>query len=198
MLLAEVMQSIPMVLGSQSPRRRELLASLDLSFEVLVREIEEVVPPHIASRDAAEYIAVEKMKAFSEPAFYNHVVITADTVVVDRTDGVLGKPKDEAEAREVLRALSGGAHTVYTGVAIAYRDEVRSFTCTTVVHFRSLEVAEIDYYLDKYKPYDKAGSYGIQEWIGRIGVDSIEGSFENVVGLPTSHLYRELKQMLIK
>lgn len=198
MLLAEVMRRIPVILGSQSPRRRELLASLDLSFDVLVREIEEVVPSHITSRDAAEYIAVEKIKAFSEPAFYNHVVITADTVVVDREDNVLGKPKDEAEAREVLMALSGGAHVVYTGVAIAYRDDVRSFTCRTVVRFRPLEVAEIDYYLDKYKPYDKAGSYGIQEWIGRIGVDSIEGSFENVVGLPTSHLYNELKQMFIK
>lgn len=198
MLLADVMQSIPVILGSQSPRRRELLASLDLKFEVLVREIEEVVPSHIESRDAAEYIALEKIGAFSDSEFYDHVVITADTVVVDNADRVLGKPKDAAEARKVLMTLSGGSHLVYTGVAIAYRGEVKSFTSVTVVRFRSLEVAEIDYYLDKYKPYDKAGSYGIQEWIGRIGVDSIEGAFENVVGLPTSHLYSELKQMLIK
>ncbi|WP_205600279.1 MULTISPECIES: Maf family protein [Sphingobacterium] len=198
MLLAEVMHRIPVILGSQSPRRKELLASLDLSFEVLVREIEEVVPSHVLTRDAAEYIAVEKIKAFSDSEFYDHVIITADTVVVDNADRVLGKPKDAAEAREVLLALSGCAHIVYTGVAIAYRGEVKSFTSMTVVRFRSLEVAEIDYYLDKYKPYDKAGSYGIQEWIGRIGVVSIEGSFENVVGLPTSHLYKELKQMFIK
>lgn len=197
MLLTEAIAGVPIILGSQSPRRKELLGSLDLKFEVLVREIDEIVPAHIIPKDAAEYIALEKIKAFGEDEFYEQLVITADTVVVDGQDNVLGKPRDAAEARAVLSALSGGAHRVYTGVAIAYRGKVKSFTSMTLVNFRSLDVVEIDYYLAKYKPYDKAGSYGIQEWIGRIGVDRIEGSFENVVGLPTARLYEELKKMFI-
>lgn len=198
MLLTEAIAGVPIVLGSQSPRRKELLGSLDLNFEVLVREIEENVPAHVASKDAAEYIALEKIKAFSEEEFYEQLVITADTVVVDGQNRVLGKPRDAAEARAVLATLSGGAHHVYTGVAIAYRGQIKSFTSETVVHFRPLDSVEINYYVEQYKPYDKAGSYGIQEWIGRIGVDTIEGSFENVVGLPTSRLYSELKKMFVK
>lgn len=197
MLLTEKLAGVSIVLGSQSPRRKELLGSMDLSFDVLVREIEEIVPVHIAPKDAAEYIALEKLDAFKEDQFYEQLVITADTVVVDGEGHVLGKPKDVSEAKAVLSGLSASEHHVYTGVAIAYRGQVKSFTSTTMVRFRALDAVEIDYYLEKYKPYDKAGSYGIQEWIGRVGVDSIEGSFENVVGLPTSRLYEELKRMFI-
>lgn len=198
MLLSHALESIPVILGSQSPRRRELLAALDIKFEVQIREIAESFPVNILSKEAAEYIALEKIKAFDEREFYDHVIITADTVVVDRQGKVLGKPNDIEEARIVLANLSGDAHTVYTGVAIKYRGQLVSFTSRTIVQFRYLETEEIDYYLEKYRPYDKAGSYGIQEWIGRIGVASIEGSFENVVGLPTSRLYEELKKLLIK
>ncbi|MFD2552972.1 Maf family protein [Sphingobacterium tabacisoli] len=197
MLFLEAIAETPIILGSQSPRRKELLSSLDLGFEVVVREIDESIPAGMLPQDAAEYIAVEKIKAFAEPDFFNHIVITADTVVVDGTDAVLGKPKNVEEARAVLAGLSGNAHHVYTGVAIAYRGQVKSFTSETIVRFRTLDSEEIEYYLDKYKPYDKAGSYGIQEWIGRMGVDTIEGSFENVVGLPTSRLYEELKRIVL-
>lgn len=198
MLLSEILKGTRIILGSQSPRRKELLASLDLDFEVLVREIDEYVPASVSSENAAEYIALEKIKAFPVGEFGEDVVITADTVVVDRQDCVLGKPKNIEEARTVLTNLSGAIHWVYTGVAIAYEGRISSFTARTVVHFKALDLEEINYYLDKYQPYDKAGAYGIQEWIGRIGVDAIEGSFENVVGLPTSRLYEELKNMLIK
>ncbi len=197
MLFLEAIAETPIILGSQSPRRKELLSSLDLEFEVIVREIDESIPAGVSPQDAAEYIAVEKIKAFAEPDFFDHIVITADTVVVDGADVVLGKPKGVEEARVVLAGLSGGAHHVYTGVAIAYRGAVKSFTSETVVRFRTLDSEEIEYYLNKYKPYDKAGSYGIQEWIGRMGVDTIEGSFENVVGLPTSRLYEELKRIVM-
>lgn len=197
MLLSEAVAKIPVILGSQSPRRKELLASLDLEFQVVVREIDESVPTEISSANAAEYIALQKIEAFSDTEFFEHLIITADTVVVDHTDRVLGKPRDVEEARAVLSTLSGSAHRVYTGVAIRYRGQVCSFTSKTVVCFRCLDPIEIDYYLNKYQPYDKAGSYGIQEWIGRIGVESIEGSFENVVGLPTSRLYEELKRIIM-
>ncbi|MDR2284731.1 MAG: Maf family protein [Sphingobacterium sp.] len=197
MLFLEAIAETPIILGSQSPRRKELLSSLDLEFEVIVREIDESIPAGVSPQDAAEYVAVEKIKAFAEPDFFDHIVITADTVVVDGADAVLGKPKGVEEARAVLAGLSGRAHHVYTGVAIAYRGAVKSFTSETVVRFRTLDSEEIEYYLDKYKPYDKAGSYGIQEWIGRMGVDTIEGSFENVVGLPTSRLYEELKRIVM-
>ncbi|MBL1411321.1 Maf family protein [Sphingobacterium faecale] len=197
MFFLKVIAKIPIVLGSQSPRRKELLTSLDLDFEVIIREIDESIPTEVLPQDAAEYVAVEKIKAFAEPGFFEHIVITADTVVVDGVGAVLGKPKNVDEARAVLSGLSGSVHHVYTGVAIAYRGQVKSFTSDTVVCFRTLDGEEIEYYLDKYKPYDKAGSYGIQEWIGRIGVEAIEGSFENVVGLPTSRLYEELKRIVL-
>ncbi|ERJ58258.1 Maf family protein [Sphingobacterium paucimobilis] len=197
MLLSEAVAKISIILGSQSPRRKELLSSLDLEFQVVVREIDESVPTEISSANAAEYIALQKIEAFSDSEFFEHLIITADTVVVDHTDRVLGKPRDVEEARAVLSTLSGRAHRVYTGVAIRYRGQVCSFTSKTVVCFRCLDPIEIDYYLNKCQPYDKAGSYGIQEWIGRIGVESIEGSFENVVGLPTSRLYEELKRIIM-
>ncbi|TDQ82815.1 Maf family protein [Sphingobacterium yanglingense] len=197
MLFLEAIAKIPIILGSQSPRRKELLSSLDLNFEIVVREIDESIPAGVLAEDAAEYIAVEKIKAFAELSFSEHIVITADTVVVDGEGTVLGKPKNIEEARMVLSGLSGKSHCVYTGVAVAYHGEIRSFTCETIVRFRTLDKEEIEYYLNKYKPYDKAGSYGIQEWIGRIGVDAIEGSFENVVGLPTARLYDELKRIVL-
>lgn len=195
-MLLHVIDSIPIILGSQSPRRKQLLESLDLRFEVLVREVEELIPTDISAAEAAEYIALKKILAFDEARFYESIVITADTVVVDIHENVLGKPKDVDEAVSVLSRLSGDSHVVYTGVAIAYRGIRKSFTAKTIVHFHRLTTDEINYYVHKYRPYDKAGSYGIQEWIGRVGVDHIEGSFENVMGLPTSRLYAALKEII--
>lgn len=195
MLLLDKIGDTPIILGSQSPRRRELLASLDIRFEVEVREVEEVLPNGIDAALAAEYLAVKKVKAFNEVSLLNKIIITADTVVVDQNQRVLGKPANMVEAKQVLMQLSGREHVVYTGVAIAYQGAVRRFTSATKVNFRVLLDEEIDYYLAKYNPLDKAGSYGIQEWIGRMGVAYIEGSFENVMGLPTSRLYEELQDM---
>ncbi|MFZ4863844.1 Maf family protein [Sphingobacterium sp. Mn56C] len=191
----EELQNIPIILGSQSPRRKELLASLDLKFEVVHPNVEETISAEVPIASVAEEIAKKKLTAFSDTSYQDRVVITADTVVVDQAGNVLGKPKDFEEAFAVLKGLSGKEHVVYTGVAIAYQGNTISFSNKTLVKFATLDDLEIRYYLDRYKPYDKAGSYGIQEWIGRIGIDYIEGSFENVVGLPTSALYQALKKM---
>lgn len=194
-MLLEKIQKLRIILGSQSPRRFELLKSLDLDFEVLVKSIDETIPSEITAEAAAEYIALRKLEAFTTEEYHNALVITSDTVVVDNFGGTLGKPQDENEAKLMLRKLSASEHFVYTGVAISLKGKIRSFTCSTKVVFASLSYEEIDYYVSKYKPFDKAGSYGIQEWIGRIGVESIRGSYENVMGLPTSRLYSELKEI---
>lgn len=191
MLLSKI-KNIPIILGSQSPRRNELLKALDLEFEVVVKSIDETIPEEILAEDAAEYIALKKLEAFKTDEFDNKLIITADTVVVDHLGRALGKPIDEEEAKSILKDLSGNIHTIFTGVGIQLSDKVWSFTCKTDVRFNLLSESEIEYYVEKYKPYDKAGSYGIQEWIGRIGVEGINGSYENVMGLPTSRLYQEL------
>jgi len=191
-MLLNKIKTFPIVLGSQSPRRKELLSALDLDFKVLVKSIDESMPHDILPEDAAEFIALKKLQAFNTIAFNDKLIITADTVVVDSTGRVLGKPLTSNEAKSILKDLSGNVHLVYTGVAILFNNVIRSFTCKTEVVFNTLSDEEIDYYVDKYKPFDKAGSYGIQEWIGRIGVAHINGTYENVMGLPTSQLYKEL------
>lgn len=185
-------KSIPIILGSQSPRRNDLLKSLDIDFQVIVRSIDESIPGNILPENAAEYVALKKIEAFRNNDFTDHIVITADTVVVDAEGRVLGKPTNEVEAKSILNDLSASIHFVYTGVGILWNDVVWSFSTKTEVVFNSLSHEEIDYYVEKYQPYDKAGSYGIQEWIGRVGVDRINGSYENVMGLPTSQLYKTL------
>lgn len=195
-MLHNKLKNIPIILASQSPRRKELLASLDIDFSVHVRNIDEHIPQEIKAEDAAEYICLKKLEAFDALEYIDHVLITADTVVVDPDGYALGKPSSALEARQVIQSLSGKIHQVYTGVALRYKGQIRSFTGKTEVCFTNLSVDEIEYYIEKYKPYDKAGSYGIQEWIGRIGIDYIHGTFENVMGLPTQQLYRELKLII--
>lgn len=194
-MLLNKIKTLPIVLGSQSPRRKELLSALDLKFEVIVRSIDETLPHDVLPAAAAEYIALKKLQAFNEEEFKDILIITADTVVVDLNGRVLGKPLSIDEAKHILKDLSGNVHYVYTGVAIIYNNVIRSFTCKTEVVFNTLSNTEIDYYVNTYQPFDKAGSYGIQEWIGRIGVDHIIGSYENVMGLPTSMLYNELRKI---
>jgi len=188
-------KDFPIVLGSQSPRRSELLKSLDVDFEVIVKSVDESLPTDILPENAAEYIALKKLDSFKESEFRDKLIITADTVVVNPQGEVLGKPIDKEDAKLVLNSLNGKIHTVYTGVGILFNAVVRSFSCKTEVVFDELTEEELDYYIDKYKPYDKAGSYGIQEWIGRIGIKQIAGSYENVMGLPTNRLYQELKKI---
>lgn len=195
-MLVDTLKNIKVILGSQSPRRKELLASLDIDFEVIIKSVDETIPDDIISAEAAEYVALKKLQAFNRLEFNNSLVITADTVVVDDDKNVLGKPSSAEEAIRVLKSLSGKSHLVFTGVALRYGEQIQSFTEVTRVYFSTLNSDEIQYYVDKYKPYDKAGAYGIQEWIGRVAVSRIEGSYENVMGLPTVKLYKTIKEMI--
>lgn len=183
------------ILASNSPRRKELLAGLGIDYEVrTLPDIEENYPDNLVGEEIPLYIACEKAEAYRESIDLNELIITADTIVW--VDGrVMGKPKDEEDARCMLKALSGRTHQVYTGVCLTTVDYQESFTAATDVTFSKLTDEEIDYYIECYRPMDKAGSYGIQEWIGYIGVERIEGSFFNVMGLPVQRLYRELKQL---
>lgn len=195
-MLVDTLKNIKVILGSQSPRRKELLASLDIDFEVIIKSVDETIPDDVISTEAAEYVALKKLQAFNGLAFNNALIITADTVVVDDENNVLGKPSSTEEAIRVLKSLSGKSHQVFTGVALRYGEQIQSFTEVTRVYFSMLNSDEIQYYVDKYKPYDKAGAYGIQEWIGRVAVSRIEGSYENVMGLPTVKLYKTIKEMI--
>lgn len=182
-----------LILSSNSPRRKELLAGLDLDFEIRVLSgVSECYPPDLPVDEIAEYIAKEKAEAYKSGLNGDNLVITADTIVV-LGDKVLGKPRTLDEAREMLRMLSGRTHRVVTGVCLSTADKQRSFSVVTEVTFKTLSDVEIDYYVKKYKPLDKAGAYGIQEWIGYVGVTSIRGSYFNVMGLPVQRIYDELQ-----
>jgi len=180
------------ILASQSPRRKELLSLLDLEFTVEVKSIDEIFPKDLNTSKVAEYLAELKASAFTNIKD-DQVIITADTVVI-LNDTILGKPKDKAEATEMLHRLSNRSHEVITGVCLKSAQKTSTFSSSTKVYFRDLTDTEIDYYIENYKPYDKAGSYGIQEWIGAIGITKIEGSYFNVVGLPIQELNEQLKK----
>ena len=182
------------ILASNSPRRKELLQGLGLDFKVLViKGIDESYPNTLPAKDVAEYIAQKKAVPYKVEND-DDVVITADTVVV--CDGeVMGKPQDEKDARKMLHKLSGKTHQVYTGVCLKNRAGEKHFSVCTDVTFKQLGNEEIDYYVDTFKPMDKAGAYGIQEWIGYIGITGIRGSYYNVMGLPVQRIYAELRTM---
>ena len=189
-----------LLLASQSPRRQELLAKLGYPIEIVKNKVDEHVSPDVPADRVAEHLARRKALA-GYPVSHladDEVLVTADTVVV--LDGrVLGKPASHEEASAMLHSLSGRSHEVYTGVGLTTRHEsCHSFTEKTTVHFRPLEDKEIEYYIDHYHPYDKAGAYGIQEWIGMVGVSRIEGCYYNVMGLPVARLYEELKHLMSK
>jgi septum formation protein len=180
------------ILASKSPRRQQLLEGLDIPFDIRVKDTDEIVPDGMDNREVAQYLAQLKADAFDVTELGSEeILITADTVVI--LDGkILGKPSDYQEAFAMLKGLSGNTHKVVTGVCLKQGKRFKSFKSETKVQFRSLSDQEISYYLEKYKPYDKAGSYGIQEWIGYIGIERIEGSYFNVMGLPVQKLYDEL------
>jgi len=182
------------ILGSQSPRRSQLLSELGLKFEVVVRETDEVVDELLKPIAVVKAIATKKAEAFLND-FEGAVIITADTIVVTSDQKILGKPKSKAEAFHVLKMLSGDIHEVITAVCILENEKLITFSESTEVEFYPLSDDEINFYIEKYEPFDKAGSYGIQEWIGRIGIKSIKGEYTNVVGLPTARLYQELKKL---
>ena len=181
------------LLASASFRRRELLTQLGVQYSLVKpSQEEEVVPSDICVEDVSEYLACQKSNACNDLKD-NDLLITADTtVIVDNK--ILGKPKDYADAFQMLRLLSGKTHLVVTGVCLRSVDKVVSFSVKTEVTFSKLDDEEIRFYIENYKPFDKAGAYGIQEWIGKVAVEGINGSFYNVVGLPVQRLYRELKK----
>ncbi|MBP5776233.1 MAG: septum formation protein Maf [Prevotella sp.] len=186
-----------LILASNSPRRKELLAGLGLPFEVRVLEgIDESYPKELPVAEVALYIAGKKAAVYRQTIADDELIITADTVVVVG-DEILGKPVDEADAVRMLRELSGRTHQVTTGVCLLTTQQERRFAVTTDVTFKSLTDDEIQYYVTRYKPFDKAGAYGIQEWIGYIGVTGLHGSYYNVMGLPVQRIYNELQTLKI-
>lgn len=194
--MLENLKKYHIVLASNSPRRRELLGGLDVDYEVRVlKDVDESYPEGLPGEEIPQYISRKKAEAYSRTMRDDELIITADTIVW--ADGeVLGKPADEADARRMLKALSGRTHRVITGVTLTTREAgSRTFATVSEVTFDTLTDEEIDYYVERYRPMDKAGAYGIQEWIGYVGVTSLSGSYFNVMGLPVQRLYKELKKL---
>jgi len=182
------------ILASNSPRRKELLAGIDLPFEVRVLDgIDESYPDDLPTKEIAGYISKKKATAYRETMADDELIITADTIVVLGNE-VMGKPKDANEAKKMLHELSGKTHQVITGVCITTKERQSNFSVETDVTFKKLSDQEIDYYVEHYQPFDKAGAYGIQEWIGHIGVTGLNGSYFNVMGLPVQRIYEELRK----
>ncbi|GAA4010514.1 Maf-like protein [Hymenobacter fastidiosus] len=190
------MSSTPrLILASNSPRRRQLLTDLGLSYEIRLREVDETYPPHLRRAAVAEYLAAHKADAYRADLAPDEVLLTADTIVCLDHD-VLNKPADEAEAIAMLTRLQGRAHDVYTGVCLLSGDGRRTvFSDRTQVHFRALSPAEIGFYVRTCQPLDKAGAYGAQDWIGMVAVTKLEGSYFNVMGLPVHRVWEELEQL---
>ncbi len=196
MLLKDKLIGRRLLLASKSPRRSQLLRDCGLDFEIVDgREAEEIYPADMPSEQVAEYLSRVKSDAYADMVEGGDVLITADTIVVAGGE-ILGKPSDREDAVRMLGLLSGAFHTVITGVTLRSADKVESFSCISRVKFRTIEPDEVDYYLDTYRPYDKAGAYGIQEWIGYVAIEAIEGSFYNVMGLPVQMLYVRLKEFI--
>lgn len=188
--MLEHLEKYNIILGSASPRRKELLKGLDIPFQVVPIDVEETYPDQLVGVDIPMYLAQKKANAY--PLQDNTLLITADTIVWHEFT-VYGKPKDKNDARRMLKTLSGKMHQVITGVCIKTKQRKRVFHVISDVYFAAFTDEEIEYYLEHYSPYDKAGAYGIQEWIGYVGVERIEGSYFNVMGLPVQRLYNELK-----
>ena len=183
------------ILASGSPRRKKFFEDMGLSVVIQVKEIEEVFPPELLAHEIPAYLAELKASAFSNKDIGNAVLVTSDTIVWHK-ETALGKPKNREEAIAMLSRLSGDTHWVYTAVCFTFQGKKTLCNEATEVTFTGLSQKEINYYVDHYKPYDKAGAYGIQEWLGLIGISRIEGSYNNVVGLPTQKVYATLKEIL--
>ena len=191
------MRCIKLLLASNSPRRKELLAGLDLPMEVIkLKDIDETHPANLQGGDIPLHIAKLKMSAYDLQLALGEVLVTADTIVWCEGEE-MGKPKDHTDAVRMLHRLSGRTHQVYTGVCLKSALDELSFVCCTDVTFAELTDQQIDYYIDHYKPFDKAGAYGIQEWIGYVGCTKLEGSYFNVMGLPVQRLFTALQKLKI-
>ncbi|MEJ6615618.1 MAG: Maf family nucleotide pyrophosphatase [Crocinitomicaceae bacterium] len=190
------MDKIKLVLASKSPRRQSLIASMGFPFEVRIKEVDEVYPQELKPEKVPEFLAELKAKPLIDKLKDGEVLITSDTVVIHEGK-ILGKPSDYNDAFQMLQSLSGNSHKVVTGVCMQSKSTTVSFSETTIVHFSNVSKDEIDYYIENFKPYDKAGAYGIQEWIGAIAVHKIEGCYYNVMGLPVHKVYSNLKECFI-
>jgi septum formation protein len=184
------------ILASRSPRRQQLLRELGLKFDVVAREYEEIYPENMKGQEIARHVAHEKAASFKDEISENEIVIAADTIVWCN-DKVLGKPLDREDAIRILKEISGKTHEVITGVSLLCLSKEFTFSESTKVTFEALSDEELNFYIDNFEPYDKAGAYGIQEWIGIIACSHIEGSYFNVVGLPVQRLYKELLRFLL-
>lgn len=181
------------ILASKSPRRQQLLKGLDIEFEIRTKEIDEIYPDDMPNEEVPQYLSKLKASAFKDELNENDILITSDTVVI-LGDAILEKPKDRSEAISMISRLAGNTHTVVTGVCITSKSKQESFSDHTKVTFKALTQEEVEYYIDNYQPFDKAGSYGCQEWLGYIAIDRLEGSFYSVMGLPLHQLYSFLKK----
>ena len=183
------------ILGSNSPRRKEILKEIGLDFSIYPSNIDENFNKEIDLEDIPVFLAEKKANALKNKLKENDILITADTIVIYKNE-LLSKPENSYQAKEMLEKLSGKSHKVITGVCLLSKNNKSIFSSKTIVTFNDLNKFEIEFYVNKYKPFDKAGSYGIQEWVGLIGVKKIEGSYTNVVGLPASMVYTELKKFI--
>ena len=195
--MLDILKKYKVILASNSPRRKDLLAGLGVDYEVrTLPDVDETYPDTLKGADIPLFIAKEKANAYLNMMKPGELMITADTIVwLD--EKVLGKPKDREDAMCMLRTMSGRTHEVFTGVCLTTTEWQRSFTAQTEVRFAELSEEEITYYVDTYKPMDKAGAYGVQEWIGFIGVENISGSYYNIMGLPVQRLYKELVKLKV-
>lgn len=189
-MLKEKLKNYKVILASGSPRRQQFFKDLNIDFTIQLKEVEEVYPKGLIGAEITDYLAKLKSKAFTELK-ENEILVTSDTIVW-HNNKALGKPKSTKEAKEMLLSLSNNSHEVISSVCISTQNKKRIFNDTTTVFLKKLTEKEIDFYIKNYQPFDKAGAYGIQEWIGLIGIKKIEGSYFNVVGLPTEKLYKEL------
>ena len=194
-MLKELLKDYEIILASGSPRRQKFFEELEIPVTIDVRPVNEVFSDKLKREEITDYLAALKAEAFQEDLKENHILITSDTIVYNE-EKALGKPKDQDEAVEMIKALSGKEHDVITSVCFTTKNSQKILHHITRVHFAELSENEIEYYVSNYKPFDKAGGYAIQEWIGLIGIKKIEGSYFNVVGLPTYEVYTTLKEMI--
>ena len=195
-MIIDKLNDYEIILASRSPRRQQLLQELGLKFEVVTREYSEIYPEGLGGEEIARYVAHEKAASFKNEISYNEIVIAADTIVWCN-NRVLGKPVNRNDAARILKEISGNTHEVITGVSLLSQSKQFTFSDSTKVTFDSLSDEEIYYYIERYRPYDKAGAYGIQEWIGIVACSHIDGSYFNVVGLPVQKLYKELQRFIL-
>lgn len=193
-MLKEKLKNYNVILASGSPRRQQFLKDLNLDFEIRLKEVEEIYPEELKAEQITNFLAELKANVFEESLQPNDILITSDTIVW-HNGKALGKPKDYDDAFDILKSLSGNTHEVITSVCFKLNKKTTTFHDVTKVTFKKLSDEEIDYYIKNYSPFDKAGSYGIQEWIGFIGVSKIEGSYANVMGLPVDQVYEYLKNL---